>query len=284
MAGDRRPRPAAARQHRLGDARPLSDRRRGGPGARHGRAAGDLPAGGGAGAPARPARPALPCAPGCALGLLPAAARRRGRRGLGLRRRLFQAPRRHPARPAVPLLPRLPRQHGAGHGGGRRLFLHGGLGDDGAVVVLPHHLRPRPGRDPPRRLPVPADRAPRRDLHPAELRRAAGRHGRLHLRAHARAAALGRLGNSRLPARAARFRRQGGHRAAARLAARSASGGALAGFRAALRGHAEDRGLRPAARHARPDRLAAVVVGRARARARAGLGACSPIRRSRTSA
>ena len=57
------------------------------------------------------------------------------------------------------------------------------------------------------------------------------------------------------------------------LAARGASGGAVAGVGADERGDAEDRGLRPAARDLRPDRHAAVVVGRGAAGARPGHGA-----------
>ena len=106
--------------------------------------------------------------------------------------------------------------------------------------------------DPPRRLPLPADRAHRRDRHPAVLRRAAGEHRRLHLRQHARAAAVAVLGLGRVPARAVRLRREGRHPAAARLAARGAPGRAVAGLGADERRDAEDRDLRPAARHLRP--------------------------------
>ena len=65
---------------------------------------------------------------------------------------------------------------------------------------------------------------------------------------HARPA----LGDRRVPARAVRLRRQGRAGAAARLAARSASGRAFAGLGADERRDAEDRDLRPAARHLRP--------------------------------
>ena len=50
------------------------------------------------------------------------------------------------------------------------------------VVVLPRHDRAPDSGDPPRGLPVPADRARRRDRDPALLRRAAGRQRRLHVR------------------------------------------------------------------------------------------------------
>ena len=53
---------------------------------------------------------------------------------------------------------------------------------DGAVLVLSrHHAAPDPG-DPPRRVPVPADRARRGDRDPAVLRRAAGRKLAVHVR------------------------------------------------------------------------------------------------------
>ena len=150
-------------------------------------------------------------------------------------------------------VPRLPRQHGAGRAGRRRLRVHGDVGDDGAVVVLPRHRQPPHRRDPPRRLPVPADRAHRRDRAsccasaccrptPATTRFA-------NMRAQHAVAVLG-LG--RLPARAVRLRRQGRHPAAARLAARGAPGGAVAGVGADERRDAEDRDLRPAARVVRP--------------------------------
>ena len=104
--------------------------------------------------------------------------------------------------------------------------------------------------DPQRRLSLPADRAHRRDRHPAVLRRDAGRPGRLHLRDHAREPAHRILGERRVPARAVRLRRQGRHPAAACVAARGASGRALAGLGADERRDAEDRDLRPAARAA----------------------------------
>ena len=88
--------------------------------------------------------------------------------------------------------------------------------------------------------------------HPAVLRRAAGQHRRLHLRQHARPAAVAVLGLGRLPAGAVRLRRQGRPAAAARLAARGAPGGALAGVGPDERRDAQDRDLRHAARVVRP--------------------------------
>ena len=117
---------------------------------------------GGRGAADRPARA---CRSTCAwtpVGLLPDGDRRRRRRHLGLRGRLLPPGRGHAAGAAVPGVPRVPGQHGAGDAGRRRLRLHGDVGDDGAVVVLPGHRQPPHPRDPPRRLPVPADRAHRR--------------------------------------------------------------------------------------------------------------------------
>ena len=100
--------------------------------------------------------------------------------------RLLPLERRHRARAALLPVPRVPRGDGAGAARRRRLRVHGGVGDDGAVVVLPGHHRPPHSRDPPRRLPLPADRARRRHRHPAVLRRAAGRQRRLHVRRDAR--------------------------------------------------------------------------------------------------
>ena len=133
-------------------------------------------------------------------------------------------------------------------------------------LVTANHRLPRSAG----RLPVPAGRARRRDRHPAVLRRAPGQHRRLHLRQHARPAADAVLGLGGVPARRVRLRRQGRRRAAARLAARGAPGGAVAGVGADERGDAQDRRLRPAARHLRPAAGAALVVGRGAARARPG--------------
>ena len=69
------------------------------------------------------------------------------------------------------------------------------------------------------------------------------------------------VGGSRLSSRAVRLRREGGPGPDARVAAGSASGGALACFRADERRNAQDGDVRPAARHVRPARRAAVVVG-----------------------
>ena len=63
---------------------------------------------------------------------------------------------------------------------------------------------------------------------------------------------VGRVAERRVLPRAVRLRRQGRPAAAARVAARSASGRALAGVGADERRDAEDRDLRPAARHVRP--------------------------------
>ena len=138
------------------------------------------------------------------------------------------------------------------------------MGDDGGVLVLPRHQRPPPARDPPRGLPLPADRAPRRHRHPARLRRPAGRHRRLHLRGDACRAAHARLGVGRFRAGARGLRRQGRHAPAARLAAGSASRSPLAGLGPDERRDAQDRRLRPAARDLRSARHPDLVVGRAR--------------------
>ena len=70
-----------------------------------------------------------------------------------------------------------------------------------------------------------------------------------------------RLGGGGVRPRAGRLRRQGRPAAPARLAARSAPGRAVAGLRADERHHAEDRGVRHAARDLRPARRPALVVG-----------------------
>ncbi len=122
---------------------------------------------------------------------------------------LFPLERRDRARPHLLPVPRVPRGDGAGAGRRRRVRVHGRVGDDGAGVVLPRHHRPPHPGDPPRRLPVPADRARRRDRHPALLRRAAGRQRRLHVRLDAFAHADRRMAHGRLLPGARRLRRQG---------------------------------------------------------------------------
>ncbi len=162
----------------------------------------------------------------------------------------FRDQRRQRAWLAVPAVSRVPRGDGAGAARRRRLRLHGRVGNDGALLVLPGHDRSSI----------------------AEIRRA----GFLYLLiAHIGAIAIllcfgvlqggsgdytfgsmrslrasGRVGSDRLLAGAVRIRRQGRAAAAARLAARSASGRALAGVGADERRDAQDRDLRPAARHA----------------------------------
>ena len=216
----------------------------------------------------RPARPAFPSAAGCPVRLLHGAAGRRGVRHHRLRLRLFQEHGCRPAGAAGPVVPPVPGGHGHRAAGRRRLRLHGGLGSDGAVVLLPRHHRPQGSRNPPRRLPLSADRARRRGGAAAHLRRAAGRPRRLHLRHHAAGRDDAVLGLGRVPAGAVRLRRQGGPGADARVAAGSAPGRALAGVRADVGGDAEDRHLRSAAGDLRsaqyPDRL----VGHAGAGAR----------------
>ncbi len=166
----------------------------------------------------------------------------------------------------MPALPHLPRVHGDGDPRRRRLRVHGDVGDDGALLVLPRHHEPPHSRDPARGLPVHPRRPHRRDRHPAVLRGPAGQHRRLHLRQHARAGALALLGVLRLPAGALRLRRQGGHPADAHLAAGGAPGRALAGVGPDERRDAQDRDLRDGARQLRPPGLAPLVVGRGGAR------------------
>ena len=218
---------------------------------------------------ARPARPAVPFPDGRAVGVLPVPARRGRHRGVGVRRRPRARGRRHRAGRPVLLAPPVSRQHGVRARRRRRLRLHGRLGVDGGVVVLPRHDRPPAGGDPARGLPLPADRAHRRDRDPAVFRRPAGRHQRLHLRRDARRAARALLGHRGVPPRPLRLRREGRHPAAARMAARGAPRGALAGFGADERGDAQDRDLRDAAGHVRSPAYAGLVVGRHRARDRA---------------
>ena len=163
-------------------------------------------------AAARPAGAALPPPTRRPRRLLPDGDRRGIGRRVGVRRRLLPQGRRHAARTALPGVPPLSRQHGDGRAGRRRLRLHGDVGNDGAVVVLPRHRQSPPRRDPAGRLPVPAGRAHRRDRHPAVLRRAPGEHRRLHLRQHACPAPDAVLGLGGVPARPVRLRREGGAR------------------------------------------------------------------------
>ncbi len=119
------------------------------------------------------------------------------------------------------------------------------------------------------------------------------------LRRHARQHLVTGLGIRRISAGAVRLRRQGRISAGARLAARGASGRAFAGVGADERRDAEDRHLRSAARHLRPAARTGLVVGSGgavrgpahgavrrdvRRRADRYEAACSPTRRSRTSA
>ncbi len=119
-------------------------------------------------------------------------------------------------------------------------------------LVTANHRIPEIRR---RRLPLPPRRTRRRDHDPAVLRRAAGRHGRLHLRQHARAARCRRSGPRRRFVLALfGFGAKAGIAAAARLAARGPPRGALPGVGVDERRDAQDRDLRPAARHLRPAR------------------------------
>ncbi len=163
---------------------------------------------------------AVPSSSRPAVRFLPADTRKCQCRSLGICFGLLPQGRGHSARVAVPAVSPVPRQHGDGAAGRRRLCLHGDVGADGAVVVLPGDGQPCHSGNPPRRLSVPAGRAHRRAGDPALLRRAAGQHRRLHLRQHARAAADALLGVGRVPARVLRLRREGRHRAAACLVAR----------------------------------------------------------------
>ena len=126
-------------------------------------------------------------------------------------RRVISTHGRRPAGAAGPVVPPVPRWHGHGAAGQRCLRLHGGLGSDGAVILFPGHHRPRGSRNSPCRFSLSADRARRRSLAAAHLRRVAGRPRRLHLRHHATGRDDAVLGLGRVPAGAVRFRRQGGH-------------------------------------------------------------------------
>src|SRR5713101_2242242 len=90
-------------------------------------------------AAARAARSAFSSSGRSARGVLPDAARLGLGRHFGVRRRLFPrrafgAPRAH-----QPPVPRVSRQHGVRPARRRRLSLHGGVGDDGALVLLLGH-------------------------------------------------------------------------------------------------------------------------------------------------
>ena len=126
--------------------------------------------------------------------------------------------------------------------GRRRLRLHGDVGDDGAVVVLPRHDQPPHPRDPARRLPVPA-RSPisarsRILLCFGVLQANTGDYTFANMRAQqlspfwASVAFLLALFG---------FGAKAGIAAAAHLAARGAPGGAVAGVGADERRDAEDR-------------------------------------------
>ena len=210
---------------------------------------------------ARPAGPAVPRAARSPVGVLPADPRRRGSGDLAVLGGLLPLERGHGAGAHLLPVPRVPRGHGGGAGGRRRLPVHGRVGDDGLVVLLPrHHRAPHPG-DPAGGLPLPADRARRRDRHPALLRRPAGRNRRLHVRRHALGDTARRVAERGIPAGAVRVRREGRTPAPARVAPGGPSRGALAGFGTDERRDAEDRDLRPASRHLRPARQSALVVG-----------------------
>src|SRR3972149_6139846 len=88
---------------------------------------------------------------------------------------------RRPPRADLPAVPRVPREHGLRHPRRRRVPVHGGLGDDGAVVLLPGHHRSPAAGDPPRPRPGPPDRAHPPARHPARLRRDARGRGRVHM-------------------------------------------------------------------------------------------------------
>ena len=273
MAHDRRAGDRRVAQAPVREPRPVPGRRRRRHSARRRRVPRDRRSGERDRPAVRAARPPVPPAHRRALGVLPRPARCGERRDLALLRRLLPVERGHAARAHLLPVPRVPRGDGARAGRGRRLRVHGGLGVDGALVVLPGHDRAPDPRDPPRRFPLPADRARRRDRHPAVLRRAAGRQRRLHVRGDARHGALPRVGVDRVLPRAVRLRREGRHPAAARVAARGAPGRTVARLRADERRDAEDRDLRAPARRVRPAAAAAVVVGRGRARVRARHGA-----------
>ena len=149
------------------------------------------------------------------------------------------------------------------HPGRRCLCLHGDVGDDGLVVVLPRHRQPPHPRGAQRRQSLHRDGPRRRDRGAAVLRRAAGQHRRLHVCRHARAEPRPLLGVRRLPAGGVRLRRQGRRSAAARLAAGGAPGSTFTGLGLDERRDAQHRHLRRPARVARLAAAAAVVVGRA---------------------
>ena len=123
------------------------------------------------------------------------------------------------SRIALPAIPLVSRQHGLRAAGRRCLRVHGGMGDHGALVVLPgDHAAPHRG-DPPRRLPVSADGAPRRHRDPIVLRRASGGQLAVQLRCDAQRATFAAAGGGGTAACAGWIRRQGGAGTAARMAA-----------------------------------------------------------------
>ena len=125
------------------------------------------------------------------------------------------------------------------------------------LVAFQHEQR----RQPPRRLPLPADGAHRRTGHPARLRRARLLRRRIRLRGHARGAADARLGQRGVRAGVLRFRHEGGAGAAACLAAGGPPGRALAHLGAHVRRDAEGGGLRLHPRRVRPARRVPVADG-----------------------
>ena len=122
----------------------------------------------------------------------------------------FRQRRGHGAGTAVRAISSVSRQHGLRSDRRRRVRVHAGMGDHGAVVLLSgDHAAPHP-RDSQGRISLPADRPPGRDRHPALLRSAAGRQLAIHLRCHARRAPRSAVGHARVLPRAARLWRQGG--------------------------------------------------------------------------
>ena len=139
----------------------------------------------GRGAAHRPAGVAFPSSAGQPLGLLPDGDRCSVGRHLDFRGRLLPQGRRHATGTVVPGVPRVPGQHGRRHPDRRRLLVHGDVGDDGLVLVLPGDGQSPHSRSAQRRLPLHHDGAHRRHRDPDVLRRAAGQYRRLHLREHA---------------------------------------------------------------------------------------------------
>ena len=209
----------------------------------------------------RTARPAISSASRCVEQCVSVSVGRRLSGHLGVRRGLLPQRRGRTARAAVPGIPRVSRQHGAGAAGGRRLCLHGGVGNDGAVILFSGHHAASYCGDSACRVHLSADGPSRCDHDSAEFRCHAGRHLAVHLRCDAQRQARSDLVDDCLPAGVVWLRSEGWHRAAARLVTRSASGGALAGLGADERRHAEDCRLWSAARELRSAGRIAVVVG-----------------------